>query len=120
MMKYCWMFLLILFFYACSPVGVGAHPQAVLAPSIQQHEALFTHCTSQWSADVVGEVFCAWALEHGYPVYEGERSCVTAQQIGVDYFAFFTGIPRAQAARYCAIFVEQGPQLLDSTWGNGE
>lgn len=88
----------------------------VITPHLQQHEALFTHCTSQWSADAVSEVCCAWALEHGYPVYEQDKNCITAGRLCAEYFTLWLPKERQHAAVYCALFVEQGPSLLDDTW----
>lgn len=88
----------------------------VITPHLEQHEALFTHCASQWSADAVSEVCCAWALEHGYPVYEQDKNCITAGRLCAEYFTLWLPKERQQAAVYCALFVEQGPKLLDDTW----
>ena len=102
----------------CILLGCGTHAVGqVLSPHLSQHEALYTHCTSGWSADVLGEVFCAWAIENGFPVYpafgdKNERTCTRAYEMGVAYFALLPH-ERAQAHLYCAIFVETGPSLLN-------
>lgn len=86
----------------------------VLAPHLQQHEALYIHCVNDWSTETVGEVFCAWALENGYPVYgaDTERSCPKAYALGIDYFRFLSQERGLASTVNCALFIEFGPSTL--------
>lgn len=77
-------------------------------------DALFTHCTSEWSAHAVGETFCAVAIRNGYPATAAstKRSCARAYQLGHDYFNYLDPERGVHSAVHCAHFSTRGPELL--------
>lgn len=81
--------------------------------TVRDHEPLWVHCVTEWSAEAFGDTWCAWAIVNGYPrSASGEgRSCAKAIELGIGYFPLLQ-VPRKVAGLYCAIAVEAGPTIL--------